>query len=199
MHRLLAAMNAHDIDAFVACFATDYRSEQPAHPSRAFRGSDQVRENWTSVFAGVPDFHAELLLSATTDEGVEIGEWRWWGTYTDGSPFAMDGSSCWGSRTRARLGPPLHGAGRSGRRRHRPDGARHLPPEHRRFGTRPPLHSPDTASVDRDERLHVRHSSRSHPPTALASIVVVLLWLWLSSLVVLIGSEVDGLRASRRY
>ena len=30
---------------------------------------------------------------------------------------------------------------------------------------------------------------------ALASIVVVLLWLWLSSLLVLIGAEVDGLRA----
>lgn len=29
---------------------------------------------------------------------------------------------------------------------------------------------------------------------ALASIVVVLLWLWLSSLVVLIGAEVDGRR-----
>ena len=91
MNRLLAAMNRHDLDAFVACFDADYRSEQPAHPSRAFRGSDQVRQNWTSVFAGVPDFHAELLLSATTDEGVEIGEWRWWGTYIDGSPFAMRG------------------------------------------------------------------------------------------------------------
>jgi membrane protein len=30
---------------------------------------------------------------------------------------------------------------------------------------------------------------------ALASIVVVLLWLWLSSLVVLVGAEVDGVRA----
>ena len=58
MNRLLAAMNAHDLDAFVACFAPDYRSEQPAHPSRAFEGSDKVRENWTSVFAGVPDFNA---------------------------------------------------------------------------------------------------------------------------------------------
>ena len=28
----------------------------------------------------------------------------------------------------------------------------------------------------------------------LASIVVVLLWLWLSSLLVLVGAEVDGLR-----
>jgi ketosteroid isomerase-like protein len=91
MNRLLEAMNAHDLDAFVACFAPDYRSEQPAHPSRAFEGSDKVRENWTSVFSGVPDFNAELLLSATTDDGVEIGEWRWLGTHTDGSPFAMRG------------------------------------------------------------------------------------------------------------
>ena len=91
MNQLLEAMNAHDLDAFVACFAPDYRSEQPVHPSRAFDGSDKVRENWTSVFSGVPDFKAELLLSATTDDGVEIGEWRWLGTHTDGSPFAMRG------------------------------------------------------------------------------------------------------------
>ena len=91
MDQLLTAMNAHDIDAFVTCFATDYRSEQPAHPSRAFRGSAQVRENWTSVFSGVPDFRADLLLAVTTDAGIEIGEWRWRGTYADGSPFAMDG------------------------------------------------------------------------------------------------------------
>ena len=91
MNRLLAATNGHDLDALVACFAPDYRSEQPAHPSRAFQGSAQVRENWTSVFAGVPDFHTELLVSVTTDDGIEIGEWRWSGRYTDGSPFAMRG------------------------------------------------------------------------------------------------------------
>ena len=91
IERLHSAMNAHDIDTFVACFAPEYHSDQPAHPGRAFRGSDQVRENWTSVFSGVPDFKAELLLSATTDDGVEIGEWRWQGTHVDGSPFAMQG------------------------------------------------------------------------------------------------------------
>jgi ketosteroid isomerase-like protein len=37
---MLDAMNRHDIDAFVACFDTDYSSEQPAHPGRTFRGSD---------------------------------------------------------------------------------------------------------------------------------------------------------------
>jgi ketosteroid isomerase-like protein len=91
MTRLLTAMNAHDLDAFVGCFASDYESEQPAHPSRTFRGSDQVRRNWEGVFAGVPDFTAELVLSAVTGDGVEVGEWRWRGTHTDGSPFAMQG------------------------------------------------------------------------------------------------------------
>jgi len=96
MSRLLTAMNAHDLDAFVECFASDYRSEQPAHPGREFQGSDKVRENWTGVFAGVPDFHAELLASSTTDDGLEIGEWNWRGTHNDGSPFAMRGVTVMG-------------------------------------------------------------------------------------------------------
>ena len=33
----------------------------------------------------------ELLVSETTEDGVEIGEWRWRGTYGDGSAFAMCG------------------------------------------------------------------------------------------------------------
>ena len=91
MDRLLSAMNAHDLDAFVACFAADYASQQPAHPSRVFRGSDQVRRNWEGVFAGVPDLTAELLLSTVTEDGVELGEWHWHGAYADGSAFAMRG------------------------------------------------------------------------------------------------------------
>jgi len=91
MNRLLSAMNAHDLDAFVACFAADYESEQPAHPTRAFQGREQVRKNWEGVFAGVPDFTAELIVSVVTEQGVEVGEWRWDGTHTDGSPFGMRG------------------------------------------------------------------------------------------------------------
>jgi ketosteroid isomerase-like protein len=91
MNRLLAAMNAHDLDAFVACFAPDYDSEQPAHPRRSFRGSDQVRKNWEGVFAGVRDFSADLLVSADIGDGIEFGEWHWHGTYTDASPFGMRG------------------------------------------------------------------------------------------------------------
>ena len=91
MNRLRFAMNAHDLDAFVACFDPDYESQQPAHPSRSFRGNEQVRKNWANVLAGFPDFTAELVLSAVTDQGVEVGEWRWQGTHADGSPFGMQG------------------------------------------------------------------------------------------------------------
>ena len=78
MNRMLAAMNAHDLDAFVDCFAPGYRSEQPSHPSRVFVGRWQVRENWRSVFAGVPDFRASWSCPPAPLR-VEIGEWRWSG------------------------------------------------------------------------------------------------------------------------
>ena len=44
--RLLAAMNAHDLEAAVALFHENYRSEQPAHPGRAFVGRAQMHANW---------------------------------------------------------------------------------------------------------------------------------------------------------
>src|SRR3954453_11353810 len=91
MARLGAAINSHDLDAFVALFSPDYRSEQPAHPSRSFEGADKVRENWASVFAGVPDLKAELLSTATAADGAEVGEWHWYGNYGDGTRFAMKG------------------------------------------------------------------------------------------------------------
>jgi hypothetical protein len=55
VQRLLEAINAHDLEAMVACFADDYVNEWPAHPQRGFRGSQQVRRNWSQLFAGVPD------------------------------------------------------------------------------------------------------------------------------------------------
>jgi ketosteroid isomerase-like protein len=90
VERLNAAMNAHDIEAFVACFDEDYESEQPAHPDRAFRGREQVRQNWSEIFDGVADFRSELIESGATGE-VEWSEWRWRGTQSDGTPLDMAG------------------------------------------------------------------------------------------------------------
>jgi len=88
--RLNAALNDHDIEAFVGCFHDDYESEQPAHPDRAFSGTDQVRVNWSQVFAGVPDFSSELLRTAAESNTV-WAEWRWRGTHEDGSRLDMAG------------------------------------------------------------------------------------------------------------
>jgi len=52
--RLAVAMNAHDLDAAAGFFREDFRSEQPAHPGRAFTGRAQMRANWEAMFAGVP-------------------------------------------------------------------------------------------------------------------------------------------------
>jgi ketosteroid isomerase-like protein len=103
LHRLRAAINARDLEGFVACFADDYRSNQPAHPTRSFVGASQVRENWASVFAGISDLTAELLSEATTDDGVVIGEWFWHGAHLDGQPFAMRGVTVLGVE-RGRIG-----------------------------------------------------------------------------------------------
>ena len=104
--QLLAAMNARDIDAFVACFHDDYESEQPAHPDRAFSGSDQVHRNWSAIFESTPDFRAELVRVDAVD-GAEWSEWRWHGTHPDGSVLDMAGVIVAGVRdgrmSRARL------------------------------------------------------------------------------------------------
>jgi len=90
LERLTEAQNLHDAERFASYFTDDYQSDQPAHPGRAFSGREQVLENWSSVFAGVPDLRAELVASCR-DANVEWGEVDWWGHYTDGSPFAMRG------------------------------------------------------------------------------------------------------------
>jgi ketosteroid isomerase-like protein len=97
VEQLIAAMNRHDAGAVAACFAADYRSEQPLHPNRGFGGSEQVLANWTSVFEGVPDFVAERVASASA-EGRVWSEMRWQGTYRDGTPFLMRGVTVMGVR-----------------------------------------------------------------------------------------------------
>jgi hypothetical protein len=90
VNRLHNALNRHDLDAFVACFDPAYRSEQPAHPKRAFGGYDQVRANWSAFFAAVPDLSADLLSTATAGETV-WSEWAWTGLRHDGSTLDMRG------------------------------------------------------------------------------------------------------------
>ena len=88
--RLHHAMNQHDLRAFLDCFDSDYKSEQPVHPSRGFRGREQVERNWSALFNSIPDFHAELIT--TTAEGDTLwSEWRWTGTRAGEAPLDMRG------------------------------------------------------------------------------------------------------------
>lgn len=90
VERLLEAVNAHDLDGMVACFASGYVNETPAHPLRGFRGNQQVRRNWSQILGGVPDLRARLPRSAVDGNSVWT-EWEFSGTRPDGAPFLMRG------------------------------------------------------------------------------------------------------------
>jgi ketosteroid isomerase-like protein len=95
--RLAEALAGRDADRLAELFTDDYDSRQPAHPDRAFVGRDQVRANWTAIFAGVPDFTPELL-GASRDGDTVWSEWAWHGTRGSGEPMEMAGVMVLGLR-----------------------------------------------------------------------------------------------------
>ncbi len=90
IERLRDATNLHDLDALADCFHPDYDSAFPAHPERSFRGHEQMRMNWTSIFAAVPDLKSTLVRRASSCE-TAWAEWEWTGTRRDGNAFIMRG------------------------------------------------------------------------------------------------------------
>ena|SRR5438309_1443810 len=94
VERLRQATNDHDLAALANCFALDYRNDTPAHPSRGFRGRDQVRKNWEQIFQAVPDITAQVRWIA--DEATVWSEWEMRGTRRDGSLHLMRGAVIFG-------------------------------------------------------------------------------------------------------
>lgn len=97
LKRLVKATNEHDLAALEDCFWPGYRNETPAHPARGFTGHDQVRHNWTQIFAFVPDISARVLRSCCCGE-VVWSEWEMAGTRRDGSAHRMAGVIVFGAR-----------------------------------------------------------------------------------------------------
>jgi ketosteroid isomerase-like protein len=95
IERLRAAVDAHDLAALGACFATDYINETPVHPARGFRGREQVLKNWAQIFGALPDLRARILRSAVDGDTV-WSEWELRGTRPDGSPQTMIGVNIFG-------------------------------------------------------------------------------------------------------
>lgn len=90
--RLRDAVNRHDLESLALCFAPDFVNETPAHPARSFRGRDQVRRNWSQIFAGVPNLRAEMVRCASGG-GTVWTEWEMRGTRVDGNDHLMRGVS----------------------------------------------------------------------------------------------------------
>lgn len=90
LERIIRAVNDHDIDGLVDCFADDVRSETPAHPARSFVGREQVRRNWTQIFAAVRDIQA-TVIRMTASSGLVWAELEFSGHRPDGSPHLMRG------------------------------------------------------------------------------------------------------------
>ncbi len=95
--RLIRATNEHDLEGLVDCFTPDYRNETPAHPERGFVGREQVRRNWTQIFAAVPDIHAEVVR-LLEDGDIAWVEMEHRGTKRDGSAHLMRGVVIFGVR-----------------------------------------------------------------------------------------------------
>jgi hypothetical protein len=73
-----------------ALFSPDYRSEQPAHPNRAYVGLDTLTTIWGDLFRAVPDLTSELVAEVADSSSVWV-EWHWQGHHPDGSLFDMRG------------------------------------------------------------------------------------------------------------
>lgn len=98
--RLVDATNSHDLDALTDCFAPGFVNETPTHPARSFAGPEQVRRNWSQIFAAVPDLEAVPLRRVVDEETVWI-EWEMRGHRVDGSRHLMRGVTVFGVQEHA--------------------------------------------------------------------------------------------------
>jgi hypothetical protein len=64
----LAAYNAHDVDAFMACYTRDCVIEDGAG-NRLMTGHDDMRPRYQALFANSPALHCEI------DSRVRIGQY----------------------------------------------------------------------------------------------------------------------------
>ncbi|MFR9800852.1 nuclear transport factor 2 family protein [Pseudonocardia sp. RS010] len=94
---LLAAFNAHDLDAIMGFFTEDCSLDMPRGPEpwgTRFRGKAAVREGLAARFAGLPDVHySEDRHWVGGDLGVS--EWLLTGTSRTGEPLRVRGCDHW--------------------------------------------------------------------------------------------------------
>jgi ketosteroid isomerase-like protein len=90
VEQMRAALDAHDVDAFVDFFHEDYSGERPRHPGGRSIDREEVRGNWAEMIRDVPDLRVEI--PAALQEGDTIwSEWRVFGTARSGAILELRG------------------------------------------------------------------------------------------------------------
>ena len=95
IERWIRAMDSHDLEMAVSCFAPDYWDEAPARRGESVWGQERVRENFEALFRDIPDLRAVLLGAVASGDTVWM-EWRMRGTRTNGVPFEFAGVNIYG-------------------------------------------------------------------------------------------------------
>ena len=90
IERIKEAVNRRDLDGLMACYDPGIRGEEPTLKDRDFRGIDQLRANWETILAALPDLDMELVDSVSDGERV-WAEWRWRGSRTNGTRIVRRG------------------------------------------------------------------------------------------------------------
>jgi ketosteroid isomerase-like protein len=90
LENMRAALDAHDLDAFVEFFRDDYVGERPRHPGARISSREDVRNNWAEVISDVPDLQVDV--PAAVQDGDRIwSEWRAYGTSRSGAMLEIRG------------------------------------------------------------------------------------------------------------
>jgi ketosteroid isomerase-like protein len=98
VERFAQAINGHDLEAIVGCFAPDYHDVEPAHPDRQISGGQaEVHKRWGTVLDSLPDFRTEVEGVAVLDDTACI-EHDWSGTRADGTRLHPRGVNIFGIR-----------------------------------------------------------------------------------------------------
>jgi ketosteroid isomerase-like protein len=90
LEQMRAALDAHDLDAFVEFFRDDYVGERPRHPGAKISSREDVRTNWSEIIGDVPDLRIEVP-SAVEDGNTIWSEWRAYGTSRSGAALELRG------------------------------------------------------------------------------------------------------------
>jgi ketosteroid isomerase-like protein len=90
LEQMRAALDAHDLDAFVEFFRDDYVGERPRHPGSPVSSREDVRANWAEIISDVPDLRIDV--PAAVQDGNRIwSEWRAYGTAHSGAMLELRG------------------------------------------------------------------------------------------------------------